>query len=63
MQEERKKIFQDFRSDKFSVLVATSLVARGLDFPSVNLVINFDMPPDIEQYIHRIGRTGRIGRS
>ena len=43
------------------MLVATSVAARGLDIPDVKHVINFDLPQDIEEYVHRIGRTGRIG--
>ena len=41
--------------------MATSVAARGLDIPDVKHVINFDLPQDIEEYVHRIGRTGRIG--
>lgn len=43
------------------MLVATSVAARGLDIPDVKHVINFDLPQDIDEYVHRIGRTGRIG--
>ena len=43
------------------MLVATSVAARGLDIPKVKHVINFDLPNNIEEYVHRIGRTGRIG--
>lgn len=43
------------------MLVATSVCARGLDIPEVKHVINFDMPSSIEEYVHRIGRTGRCG--
>jgi ATP-dependent RNA helicase DDX52/ROK1 len=45
------------------VLIATELMARGLDFKGVNLVINYDFPQTIVSYIHRIGRTGRAGRA
>src|SRR5699024_333592 len=49
----------DYKSDQIKVLVATNVAARGLDIDDVNVVINFDMPDDIETYVHRIGRTGR----
>lgn len=62
-QEQRKQVYLTFRSRKVRALVATSIAARGLDFPDVGLVINFEMPPTIEPYVHRIGRTGRAGRS
>lgn len=60
-QQEREAALQDFRSGRAPVLVATSVAARGLDIPDVKHVINFDLPQDIEEYVHRIGRTGRIG--
>jgi ATP-dependent RNA helicase DDX41 len=44
-------------------LVATDVAAKGLDFPDVKHVINYDMPKDIESYVHRIGRTGRCGKT
>lgn len=43
------------------MLIATAVAARGLDIPDVKQVINFDLPSDIDEYVHRIGRTGRIG--
>ena len=52
---------RDFRSGRSRVLVATSVAARGLDIPMVKHVINYDLPSNIEEYVHRIGRTGRIG--
>jgi len=51
-----------FRSKKFDVLVATDVAGRGIDISDVGLVINYDMPSSIEQYTHRIGRTGRAGK-
>lgn len=51
----------DFRSGKCPVLVATSVAARGLDIPDVQHVVNFDLPSSIDEYVHRIGRTGRCG--
>lgn len=62
-QREREVALQDFRSGKFPVLVATSVAARGLDIENVQHVINFDLPPTIEDYVHRIGRTGRCGNT
>ncbi|EPT29781.1 DEAD/DEAH box helicase domain-containing protein [Toxoplasma gondii TgCatPRC2] len=61
-QPERQQVFRNFRDGRFPVLVATSVAARGLDFPNVGLVINVDMPQEMEHYVHRIGRTGRAGR-
>ncbi|KFP34247.1 putative ATP-dependent RNA helicase DDX4, partial [Colius striatus] len=60
-QREREMALQDFRSGKCPVLVATSVAARGLDIENVQHVINFDLPSTIEEYVHRIGRTGRCG--
>jgi ATP-dependent RNA helicase DeaD len=58
----RERVLRAFRSGKTEVLVATDVAARGLDVPEVSHVINFDIPPDPEYYVHRIGRTGRYGR-
>jgi len=60
-QKEREAALRDFRSGARSVLVATSVAARGLDIKNVNHVINFDLPKEIDEYVHRIGRTGRVG--
>lgn len=60
-QREREMALGDFRSGKCPVLVATSVAARGLDIPDVQHVINFDLPNNIDEYVHRIGRTGRCG--
>nr|XP_020444961.1 probable ATP-dependent RNA helicase DDX4 [Monopterus albus] len=60
-QPEREKALADFRSGKCPVLVATSVAARGLDIPDVQHVVNFDLPNNIDEYVHRIGRTGRCG--
>uniref|UniRef100_A0A8C3QMH2 RNA helicase n=1 Tax=Cyanoderma ruficeps TaxID=181631 RepID=A0A8C3QMH2_9PASS len=62
-QREREIALRDFRSGKCPVLVATSVAARGLDIESVQHVINFDLPSAIEEYVHRIGRTGRCGNT
>nr|AVR48434.1 DEAD box protein Vasa [Forcipomyia taiwana] len=60
-QRERELAIKDFTSGKMKVLVATSVAARGLDIKGVNHVINFDLPQNIDDYVHRIGRTGRLG--
>jgi len=60
-QKEREESLKSFRTGKTPVLVATAVAARGLDIPNVKHVINFDLPSDIEEYVHRIGRTGRVG--
>lgn len=62
-QSRRDRVIRDFRKEKFSILVATDVVARGLDVPHVEHVINYDLPQMPEDYIHRIGRTARAGRS
>ncbi|NXL68411.1 DDX4 helicase, partial [Chordeiles acutipennis] len=62
-QREREIALRDFRSGKRPVLVATSVAARGLDIENVQHVINFDLPSTIEEYVHRIGRTGRCGNT
>uniref|UniRef100_A0AAR5PGG0 RNA helicase n=3 Tax=Dendroctonus ponderosae TaxID=77166 RepID=A0AAR5PGG0_DENPD len=60
-QREREDALKQFRSGNTPILVATAVAARGLDIPHVKHVINFDLPSDIEEYVHRIGRTGRMG--
>ncbi|XP_070539354.1 ATP-dependent RNA helicase DDX3X-like isoform X2 [Ptychodera flava] len=60
-QREREDALRNFRTGNTPILVATAVAARGLDIPNVKHVINFDMPSDIEEYVHRIGRTGRVG--
>ncbi|XP_021236399.1 probable ATP-dependent RNA helicase DDX4 isoform X2 [Numida meleagris] len=62
-QREREIALHDFRSGKCQILVATSVAARGLDIENVQHVINFDLPNTIEDYVHRIGRTGRCGNT
>ncbi|XP_036307586.1 probable ATP-dependent RNA helicase DDX52 isoform X2 [Pipistrellus kuhlii] len=60
-QEQRDNTVQSFRAGKIWVLICTALLARGIDFKGVNLVINYDFPTSSVEYIHRIGRTGRAG--
>ncbi|XP_054738368.1 ATP-dependent RNA helicase bel [Anastrepha obliqua] len=60
-QKEREEALRCFRSGDCPILVATAVAARGLDIPHVKHVINFDLPSDVEEYVHRIGRTGRMG--
>lgn len=60
-QKEREEALRCFRSGTCPILVATAVAARGLDIPNVKHVINFDLPSDVEEYVHRIGRTGRMG--
>ncbi len=62
-QNARKRILDRFKSPKSLVLVATDIAARGLDVDQVSHVVNFDMPVEAENYVHRIGRTGRAGAS
>ncbi|CAN1768712.1 DEAD-box ATP-dependent RNA helicase 57 [Linum perenne] len=62
-QKQRETSVDDFRAGKTWVLIATDVVARGMDFKGVNCVINYDFPDSAAAYIHRIGRTGRAGRS
>ena len=61
-QSQRDRAMQGFRSGHSSLLVATNLASRGLDIPAVSRVINYDQPQNVEEYVHRIGRTGRMGR-
>jgi superfamily II DNA/RNA helicase len=60
-QRSRTQTLDDFRKDKLTLLVASDVAARGLDIPAVSHVFNFDVPTHAEDYIHRIGRTGRAG--
>lgn len=60
-QRDRLRVMQDFRQGEFRYLVATDVAARGIDIDNISLVINYDIPQDRESYVHRIGRTGRIG--
>merc|ERR1712226_1824317 len=61
-QKERNLVMREFRSGSSRVLISTDLLARGIDVQQVSLVINFDLPSNMENYLHRIGRSGRFGR-
>ncbi|KAE9609708.1 hypothetical protein Lal_00006315 [Lupinus albus] len=63
VQMERERALRSFKSGDNPILVATDVASRGLDIPLVAHVINFDLPRDIDDYVHRIGRTGRAGKS
>lgn len=58
-QDERESVMLDFKNNKINILVATDIVARGIDIDDIGLIINYDVPHDPEDYIHRIGRTAR----
>jgi superfamily II DNA/RNA helicase len=62
-QNKRSKMIEDFRSKKIQILVCTDVAARGLDIKDIELVVNYDLPQDASNYVHRIGRTGRAGSS
>lgn len=61
-QAKRERTIRSFRNDRFQVLIATDVAARGLDINNIDLVVNYDVPNDSESYLHRIGRTGRAGK-
>ncbi|XP_060822486.1 ATP-dependent RNA helicase vasa [Bombus pascuorum] len=61
LQRQREEALADFKSGKMFVLVATAVAARGLDIKNISHVINYDLPKGIDEYVHRIGRTGRVG--
>merc|ERR1712151_1254849 len=60
-QEEREWVLKEFKEGKSPILVATDVASRGLDVKDIKYVINYDFPTQIEDYIHRVGRTGRAG--
>ncbi|KAI1391158.1 DEAD-domain-containing protein [Hypoxylon trugodes] len=62
-QRERERALEMFRNGRCPILVATAVAARGLDIPNVTHVVNYDLPTDIDDYVHRIGRTGRAGNT
>lgn len=61
-QKDREQVLLDFRNRKLPVLVATNVVARGIDIDDIEMIVNFDVPQDAEDYVHRIGRTARASR-
>ncbi|XP_037933556.1 ATP-dependent RNA helicase vasa-like [Teleopsis dalmanni] len=61
LQVQREKALNDFKSGRMKVLIATGVASRGLDIKNVEHVINYDLPSEIDEYVHRIGRTGRVG--
>jgi ATP-dependent RNA helicase DeaD len=61
-QNKREKILESFREGEFRIVIATDVAARGLDVDGITHVVNYDLPDDSESYVHRIGRTGRMGR-
>jgi len=63
LQREREEALDDFKRGKMPILVATAVAARGLDIRDVMHVVNYDMPDEVEEYVHRIGRTGRVGNT
>ncbi|WP_262965400.1 DEAD/DEAH box helicase [Methylobacter psychrophilus] len=62
-QDKRQRLLNDFQENKITLLIATDVAARGLHIPDVSHVINYDLPQDVEDYVHRIGRTARFGAS
>jgi ATP-dependent RNA helicase UAP56/SUB2 len=60
-QTERIRYFNEFKNFKHRILVATDVIARGIDVERVNIVVNYDMPNDTDTYLHRVGRAGRFG--
>ena len=62
-QQQRDRVMESFRKGKTEILVATDVAARGIDVDNVDIVFNYDLPQDEEYYVHRIGRTGRAGKT
>lgn len=62
VQIDREQSLADMRNGIVSILIATDVASRGLDIQDISLVINYDFPLNIEEYVHRIGRTGRAGK-
>ena len=62
-QSRRTEVLQDFKDGRWDVLVTTDLAARGIDIPGLKVVVNYDLPRSPNDYVHRIGRTGRAGAS
>lgn len=62
-QQEREGVYRDFKAGRITIVVATNVAARGLDFPDIQLVIQTEPPREVESFIHRAGRTGRAGKT
>ena len=62
-QAEREEIMRDFKAKKLRILIGTDILSRGIDVEGISLVLNYDAPPDPEDYIHRIGRTARASKA
>jgi len=62
LQKEREQTMQNFRKGELKILIATDVSARGIDIPNVDYVVNYDLPDSSEQYVHRVGRTGRASQ-
>ena len=58
---DRIKVYNQFKEGKFRIMISTDLFGRGIDIEKINVVINFDMPNESDQYLHRVGRAGRFG--
>lgn len=59
--DERLRIYKEFKEYKYRILVSTDLFGRGIDIEKINVVINYNMPTESDQYLHRVGRAGRFG--
>ena len=62
LQEEREKVLREYRNGQFQVLIATDIMSRGIDIDDIRMVVNYDVPQDPEDYIHKVGRTARAER-
>jgi ATP-dependent RNA helicase RhlE len=58
-QQEREQILRDFKNKQINMIIGTDVLSRGIDVEGISIVINFDVPPDPEDYVHRVGRTAR----
>ena len=61
-QTQRDSVFKSLRSGAIQILVATDVVGRGIDVTTISHIINYDLPDEVDDYVHRVGRTGRMGR-
>ena len=59
--DQRLKVYQEFKDGKYRVMVSTDVLGRGIDIEKINVVFNYDMPKEVNQYMHRVGRAGRFG--